>query len=111
MFIRGGSIVTTDALIVINNTAKSSVLLMIDCRAHFSGNIQFKSNSGSLYAYSSNVTLLGTTAFVNQQETNTDTTFGRNGMSVEVGGAITSIYSTFNFQGSVILSQNSAASG
>ena len=55
IFIRGGSLVTRGTLEVVNNTARSNIVLIIDCRALFSGNIQFNSNSGSLYAYSSNI--------------------------------------------------------
>ena len=115
VFIRGGSIVTTGALEVTNNIAMSRIVVtIIDSRALFSGNINFKNNTGSLYAYSSNVTFLGSTAFVNQREYSRDDTHAQFGLGItrlQVGGSITGVYSNLNFHGSVILTHNSAISG
>ena len=110
IFISGGSMVTIGTLDVMNNTAKSNVVLIIDCTALFSGDIQFTGNKGSLYAYSSNITFMGNILFLNQQESNTNE-FGFENRTLEVGGAITSIYSNVKFIGSVILAQNSGARG
>ena len=115
IFIRGGSITTTGTLKVMNNTAKSSGVIVIDSKVLLSGTVTFENNNGSFYAYSSNVTFLGSIAFVNQQENSIDITssalpgFERTGL--QVGGSITGVYSNLNFHGSVILARNSAANG
>ena len=110
--IRGGSIQSNDTLRVMNNTARSSVVLIFDCSVHFSGNTVFENNHGSFYAYSSNVTFLGNVVFTNQQDSSDLTLIPfSSGSSLQVGGAITSIFSNLHFQGSVMLAHNSAKSG
>ena len=114
IFIRGGSIVTTGTLNVTSNTAMSTVVVITDSRALFSGNINFEDNNGSFYAYSSNVTFLGSIAFVNQKEDSRGDRyafFGLETTRLQVAGSITGVYSNLNFHGSVKLTQNSAISG
>ena len=110
ILIRGGSITTMGTLKVTNNTAGSSVAIIIDSTALFSGNITFQNNNGSFYAYSSNITFLGSIAFINQQDSmDVSDTFERT--VLQVGGSITSVYSNLNLHGSIILAQNSATNG
>ena len=110
--IRGGSITSNDTLRVMNNTARSSVVLIFDCSVHFSGNTVFENNHGSFYVYSSNVTFLGNVVFTNQHDSSDITLLPFNtGKPLQVGGAITSIFSNLHFHGSIMLAHNSAKGG
>ena len=111
LLIEEGSVTSDGTLMVTNNTARSSVILLLNCPAMFSGNTNFVNNTGSLYAYGCTVAFYGETVFTGQRDSSTiDFPFSF-GKDLQVGGAITSIFCTLMLHGSITMSGNEALNG
>ena len=91
-----------------DNKANNSGIMYITGTEVDMNNDRFYQNSGSFYAFSSNITFRGTTRFENctepSQKHNSE-------LSRKEGGAITSYHSTVTFTGEAILLNNQARDG